>query len=117
MLDVNRSSLSFTWNQGVPVKLFEGKKRLVDTPESPVVVCIEQDEHVATEVQEIDVGQGVLEVCLFSRSELSVRQLLRQATEVKPDELGPLVVAQELLDGSELLAISVRVVLLNPPPE
>ena len=68
-------------------------------------------------LQEIDVGQDVLEVGLFSKNELSVRQLLRQATEVKPDERGQLVVEQELLDGSEFLAIKVWVVLLNPSPE
>ena len=77
MLEVNRSSLNFTWNQDVPVKHFVRKKRLVDTPESPVVLCIEKDEDVAIEVQEIDVGQGVLEVGQFSQVELFVRQLLR----------------------------------------
>ena len=49
---------------------------------------------------------------------VGIPELLRQATEVKPDELRPLVLLQERADGSELLAnyggTHIRIVRRHP---
>ena len=63
-------------------------------PDPRAVVCVEQDEYLGAQVEEVDKGQRLPEVDLFSKrvrvlqsTSDGILPLLREATEVEPDVL------------------------------
>ena len=94
-------------------------------PEPSAVVCVEQDEYLGAQGEEVDKGQRLPEVDLFKRVQVlqyrsvGILPLLRQVTEVESDVLDPRVPEQEIADGFELLVslagANIRIVRRNPP--
>ena len=109
------------WYQGAVLKFVVRKKGFVEAPEPGAEVPVQQDEHLGIQVEEVDVGQRLLEVLrifIVQRLEdasVDVLQLLWQTTEIIPDEQDIGASSQVGPDGFELLASHIRIVKRNPP--
>ena len=88
------------------IKHATAQERLVEAPESAVVVPIVNDKDVGVQVEEVYILQGDLKVPLLQKSPCP----LGQTTKIEPDELEPIVLFEKRSHRLKLVTSHVRVV-------